>query len=98
MNCATKGKTVNAPKALFPSIEITPEEGARLRALKEKEIGLAQFIEQVVAAGEKRGQALMAEGQAVWNDLAKTYKLDVAHVQYVPSDDFTKLVPKAVRL
>ena len=83
---------------LFATVELEAVDQVRLRELQSKELALQQLVEMQQATGERRAQELVEQGRVVWSEIATKYKLDVAHINYTPTPDFTKLRPTLVKL
>jgi molybdopterin biosynthesis enzyme len=77
--------------------DLTPEQQARLRKLNDSQQGMQNFIRTMLTAAETRAAALQQEGRELFEELAKAHGLDLLHVQYVPSQDGTKLIPVSVK-
>lgn len=89
---------MNAEDTLYKSVDLDAAESAKLRGIQDSQIALQQFAAQVQAAGERRAVVIQEQGRDFWTAIAEKYKLDIEHVNYVPNEDFTKLVPKMIKL
>ena len=80
------------------TVELTKSETALLAKVADKKAGLDSFVKTVVQQGESRLAELNEEGRKIWDNLSKTYNLDLKNVNYAISDDGTKLVPVGMNL
>ncbi len=79
-------------------IAIDATVAKRLTGLADKQAALNGNIAACQKNWEMRGAELQAEGRALWDEIAKLYKLDVQRVNYTISPDGQYLVPTMVRL
>lgn len=70
----------------------------RVAALNDATMGVQRMMDSFMSMGERRMAELQAQARTLWTDLGQKYGLDLQHVQYVPSEDGTALVAKAVQL
>lgn len=82
----------------YKSVVLDDADVARLASLTDKQQGVQRMIQMFVESGERRLAELQQEGRQTFTDFAEKYGLDLQHVQYVPSADGKKLVPKTVML
>lgn len=82
----------------IPTVTLSEGDARRLRDLNDKQAGLQRAVQGFVEVGERRAAELQAQGRELFTELAKSYNLDLVHIEYVPSADGTQLVPRSVRL
>lgn len=79
-------------------IKITDDEARALANLLHKRQAIEQWVQLVSKQGEARMQDLVAEGQKVWQDVARKYNLDLEKVGYELSTDGQHIIARFVRL
>lgn len=79
-------------------VKLEPEDQAAMRNLTDKTQGVQRMIQMFVESGERRLAELQQEGRVIYEGLAGKYKLDLKHVNYIPSPDFKTLIPTTVQL
>jgi hypothetical protein len=79
------------------NVTLSENDAKRLRDLNDKQTGLQIAINGFVENGQRRAAELQLQGRELFTEFAKTYNLDLAHVEYVPSQDGTELVVTTVR-
>lgn len=82
----------------YDNVKLTPEESAKMRSLTENSAALQGAMKMFVETGERRMQQLQEQGREFYATIAEKYHLDLKHVEYVPSQDGSELVPVGVRL
>ena len=82
----------------YRPVDLDVAEQSRLREIQEKSAGLAKLQDQLLTMCQARMSEMQQMGRTFFEEIAKKYGLDLKHVEYAPSPDFTQLVPVAVHL
>jgi hypothetical protein len=83
---------------MYPKITLSSDEAKRLIALNDKQASMQQVISIAQANWERRGSELVAEGRAIWKDIATAHGLDLEKVNYTLDSDGKALIPVSARL